>query len=54
MRVLIYFLLGAKDEIIQIAAKHKQSGDIFNRYVYPSNKNISNRITSITGLEIYG
>ena len=47
-------ITGIDASIIQIAAKHIDSGDIFNTYVYPPNRTIPTNISRITGLEIQG
>ena len=49
-----WFITGIDANILQIAAKHKQSVDTFNVYIYPQNKYIPLNISKITGLELHG
>lgn len=53
IELLSVYILGTESEIIQIAAKHLDSGNRFNRFVKPCGT-IPSKITSLTGIEIHG
>lgn len=48
----IYFFKGIDSSIIQLSAKHLETGDTFDVYAFPETKVIPQKITNLTGIQI--